>query len=357
MRIEGSSAPTGHCNRIQLACTEFRLQSGSLSKQKNVNGIARVISRRNWCRWIGLWVVSVLGWLSLIPAALAQVTVAVAVDQNQMLIGESVRVAVRITNFSGQSLRLGEGDWLRFLLETPQGHLVPQRGSVPVEGAFLLESSKVATKRVDLAPYFDLGRPSRYRVTASMWIQEWGQEIVSPTVSFEVVRGTTLWEQSYGVPSGAGENQAPEVRRYALQQAMHMKKMTLYARVTDSTGQIVYRVLPLGLLLNFSEPEKQIDQESNLHVLWQTGARTFNYSVLNPNGERIIRQTHEYSDSRPVLRRNREGRIIVGGGIRRPSADDIPPPQVWRPVAEKPMIPVEAPPSAEFDGSSGINGR
>jgi hypothetical protein len=275
-----------------------------------------------------LCVMVLMGCLWPVPGALAQVTVSVSVDQPQVLIGESVRVAVRITNFSGQSLRLGQDDnWLRFFLETPQGHLVPRRGSVPVEGAFLLESSKVATKRVDLAPYFDLGRPGRYRITAAVWIDEWGQEIASQTTSIEVVRGTTLWEQSFGVPVQAGDSHAPEVRRYALQQAMHMKKMTLYARVTDSTGQIVYRVLPLGLLLNFSEPEKQIDRESNLHVLWQTGARSFNYSVLNPVGERIIRQTHEYSDTRPVLRRDREGRIVVGGGIRRPSADDIPRPQ------------------------------
>jgi hypothetical protein len=266
-----------------------------------------------------------LGLLLAAPGAVAHVAVAVVVEQDQVLIGESVRLAVRVTNFSGQTLRLGEDDtWLRFLLETAQGHLVPQRGVVPVEGPFLLESSKVATKRVDVAPYFEMSRPGRYKITVGVWIEEWGQEILSPPATVEVVRGTTVWEQPFGVPVPEGATHPPEMRRYGLQQAMHMKKMTLYARVTDGTGEIVYQVLPLGLLLNFSEPEKQIDRESNLHVLWQVGARAFNYSVLNPQGERIIRQTHEYSDTRPVLSRDREGRIFVRGGARRPSADDIP---------------------------------
>jgi hypothetical protein len=309
----------------------------------------KCFSHLSWLRDVrmpvGVWLVGVMGWLWVVPGALAQVSVSVAVDQDQVLIGESVRVAVRITNFSGQSLRLGEGDdWLRFLLETPQGHLVARRGSVPVDGAFLLESSKMATKRVDLAPYFDLGQPGRYRITAGVWIQEWGQEIVSQAVNIEVVRGTTLWERSFGVPVAAGASHAPEVRRYALQQAMHMKRMTLYSRVTDSTGQIVYRVLPLGLLLNFSEPEKQIDRESNLHVLWQTGARSFNYTVLNPDGERIVRQTHDYSDTRPMLRLDPEGRIVVSGGIRRPAADDIARPQ--RPSSGEDLRPVEPPAAA-----------
>jgi hypothetical protein len=332
----------GHFARIQLAYEKFRLECGALIDRMSMKSICEVIWPRDWGVRAGIGLVCMIGWLGVATEAVGQVTVSVTVDQDQVLIGENVRVAVRITNFSGQSLRLGEGDhWLRFLLETPQGHLVPRRGSVPVDGAFLLDSSKVATKRVDLGPYFDLSKPSRYRITAGVWIEEWGQEIVSQPASVEVVRGTTMWEQLFGVPVMAGSSHPPEARRYALQQAMHMKKMTLYARVTDSTGQIVYRVLPLGLLLSFSDPEKQIDRESNLHVLWQTGARSFNYSVLNPDGERIIRQTHDYSESRPVLRRDREGRIFVGGGIRRLAVDDIPTPQ-WRPIADE-VVPEQTP--------------
>jgi hypothetical protein len=293
--------------------------------------------------------ICLLASLAFAPWTLAQVTVTVVLDQNQVLIGESVRVAVRVTNFSGQSLRLGENDdWLRFSIETPQGHLVARRGTVPVTEPFLLESSKVATKRVDVRPYFDLERPGRYLISAAVWIAEWGAEIPSQPVSVEVVRGTTLWEQRFGVPQQPGQSGAPEVRIYALQQAMHMKRMTLYARVTDAWSDRVHAVLPLGLLLSFSEPEKQIDRESNLHVLWQTGARRFNYSVVNPHGQLVIRQAHEYSDTRPVLRRDPQGRIIVGGGIRTPMPDDIPErPPLFAPTDPAPREPFEPPASLD----------
>lgn len=294
--------------------------------------------------WIGL-----LASFLLAPWALAQVTVTVVLDQNQVLVGESVRLAVRVTNFSGQSLRLGEDDdWLRFSIETPRGHLVARRGTVPVMGPFLLDSSKVATKRVNLQPYFDLERPGRYLISAAVWIAEWGIEIPSSPVTIDVSRGTTLWEQRFGLPPQPGQSGAPEVRIYALQQAMHMKTMTLYARVSDAWGDRVYAVLPLGLLLSFSAPEKQIDRESNLHVLWQTGARRFQYCVVNPHGQLVVRETHEYSDTRPVLRRDPEGRIIVGGGIRRTMPDDIPErPALPEPIPPDLPAPVEFPPSLD----------
>ena len=62
-------------------------------------------------------------------------------------------------------------------------------------------------------------------------------------------------------------------------------------------------------------------------MLYQTGAKTFNYSVVNPNGRLLVRQTYEYTDTRPGLRVDREGRIFIGGGARRVSSDDLPPPE------------------------------
>ena len=102
--------------------------------------------------------------------------------------------------------------------------------------------------------------------------------------------------------------------------------MKLYVRVTDQAGSRVFRMFPIGPLISFSSPEHQIDKSSNLHVLYQTGAKSFNYSVINPDGKWLIRQTYEYTDTRPILRMDGEGRIYVGGGNRRISSDDLPPP-------------------------------
>jgi hypothetical protein len=261
----------------------------------------------------------------LAGSAWAQIKVDLVLDQNQFLPGEAIPVAVRITNFSGLTLRCGQGaDWLRFTVETKDGYLVPQQGEVPVAGEFELETSTVATKRVDVAPAFVLNKPGPYRITASVKPANWDQELVTPTRSFEVFAGTVLWEQAFGVPRPAGDTRPPEVRRYLLQQAIHLKQMKLYVRVTDHRGEKTFAAFPLGPMLSFSQPEKQIDKQSQLHVLYQVGARSFNYSILNPDGKLVVRQTHEYTDTRPVLRADPTGQIGVSGGRRRLSRDDLP---------------------------------
>jgi len=265
---------------------------------------------------------------SLTGSALAQIRVDLVLDQNQFLPGEAIPVAVRITNFSGLTLRLGHSsDWLRFTVETKDGYLVPHDGEVPVAGEFELENSTVATKRVDVAPTFALKKPGPYRISATIKPANWDKELVTPTRSFEIFAGTVLWEQAFGVPPPAGSANPPEVRRYLLQQAIHLKELKLYVRVTDQRGEKTFAAFPLGPMLSFSQPEKQIDKQSQLHVLYQVGARSFNYSVINPDGKLVARQTHEYTDTRPVLRADRAGEIGVSGGLRRLSRDDLPSPE------------------------------
>ena len=264
------------------------------------------------------------GCIAFAPWVSGQVSVDLTLDQDQFLPGESLMVGVRITNFSGQTLRLGkDNDWLHITLEGRDNYVVPTTADLPVQGEFDVESSKIVTRRVDVAPCFSLARPGRYVVSATVKLKDWDKELVSKPKAFDVIAGTTLWEQDVGVSAPAA-GRAPEVRKYALQQAIHLKQMKLYVRVTDQAGSRVFRVFPIGPLISFSSPEHQIDKSSNLHVLYQTGAKSFNYSVINPNGKLLVRQTYEYTDTRPILRMDREGRIYVGGGNRRASSDDLP---------------------------------
>jgi hypothetical protein len=271
--------------------------------------------------------------LALAGPAQAQVTVVVVLGQTQALPGERLPVAVRVTNFSGHSLELGQDDdWLQLSVETAQGLLAGRRGTIPVAGAFRLENAKVATKRLELTPYFDIDHPGRYVLRASVRIPGWDQEVRSPPVSFDIVRGSTVWEQDFGIPAAAGR----DVRRYALIQAHHLKEAKLYVRVTEPATGLIYAIYPLGPVLGFSESEKQIDRASQLHVLAQTGARSFTYSVVDPAGRLVVRQTHEIATTRPTLRMDGEGKITVNGGQRRQAQDDLPA-----------VTPVGAPPPAD----------
>ena len=251
-----------------------------------------------------------------------QVTVELLLEQDHFIRDESLPVKVRISNRSGQTLKLGEDeDWLTFNVESRDGYPVRRFGETPVREPFILESASAATRKVDIMPYFSVSRPGRYVVTATVKIKDWGEHVVSSPRMFDVVTGQKIWEQEFGVPARAG---SPEVRKYTLQQANYIKRRMLYLRLTDDKDTQVFRVVPVGPLVSFSKPEAQLDRDSNLHVLFQTGARAFYYVVISPNGELLTRETHEYTNTRPVLRAADLGRIMVAGGVRRRAIDDFP---------------------------------
>jgi hypothetical protein len=260
--------------------------------------------------------------------ASAQVTVQVTQEQERFLPGEALKVAVRITNLSGQELHLGaEEDWLTFAIESREGVVVPKLAEAPVVGEFVLGSSKVAIKRVDLAPYFSLTQPGNYQIVATVRIRAWNRELTSEPKSFDVIQGVKLWEQEVGVPkTGPATNSEPEMRRYVLQQANYLRgQICLYLRVTDAYGKPI-RVFALGPMVSFGQPEPRVDRLSHLHLLYQNGPFSFNYTVCDLQGEVVTRQTYDYAESRPHLRTDDEGNISVAGGTRRPTTADVPTP-------------------------------
>ncbi len=273
-------------------------------------------------------------WVGVLAASLVsvsgQVSVELKLDQQQFLPGESLPVAVRVRNRSGQTLRLGaEPDWLTFAIHSREGLIVSQTAEVPVVGEFELGSSKVATKRVDLAPYFALLQPGHYEITATVRITNWNRAVPpSPPKGLDIIEGSKIWEQEVGVPKAPGAvNTAPEVRRSILHQANYLKgQLRLYVRVVDAYGKS-FRVVCIGPMLSFSHPEPQVDRFSNLHLIYQNGPHSFSYTVCNLLGEIIARQTYDYINTRPRLRADEDGNIAVFGGARRVTASDIPPPK------------------------------
>jgi hypothetical protein len=268
--------------------------------------------------------------VTVVCSAPAQVKVEVFTDQDQFMPDEVVPVAARVINHSGQTLHLGkDADWLTFDVESREGAPVVKTGDVPVVQEFDLASSKMATKHVELGPYFDLSRPGRYVITASVKIKDWGATVTSEPKIIDVVPGVKLWEQEIGLPP-TSTNQAgePEVRKYALEQTPYTEHMKLYLRVTDPAESRVFKMFALGPMVSFSRPDPELDAGSNLHILYQSGSHSFLYMVVNPQGDVVLRQTFDYDSTRPRLKENHLGTIMVVGGIRRFSDNDVPPSDV-----------------------------
>ena len=281
----------------------------------------------------------------LVPLG-AQVSVEVVLDQEHFLSGEQLIAAVRITNRSGQTLHLGgEEDWLTFALESRDGLGVVAKNSEPsVLSAFTLETTKVATRRVELLPHFDLARAGRYTIVASVRIKDWDQMLTTKPKSFDIINGAKLWSQDFGVPAESTTNRSPEVRKYTLEQANYLRtQLRLYFRLTDAAGERVLKVFSLGPMVSFGTPEQQIDQASNLHVLFQNGARAFSYTVITPDGDIIARETHDYAGTRPRLQLVENGRLTVVGGARRRISDDVPEPTKPEQLKLEQTVPLKNP--------------
>ena len=256
----------------------------------------------------------------------AQVDVEVSFQQEQFLPNESVPITVKITNRSGQPLHLGATDnWLTFSVEgadKSDNYVVLKNSDVPVQGEFDLESSQMAIKHLNLHPYFLLDKPGRYRVTATLRIDQWQASCSSKATPFDVIGGAKIWEQEFGVPGAT--NSQPEIRKYALLQANYFKgQLRLYGQVSPATGPDV-KVLLLGNMVSFSQPVAQVGRLGDLHVLWQSGAQAFNYVVLSPDGIVTQQEIYDNFGSRPRLDVNDSGEIVVVGGVRRPRVGELP---------------------------------
>ena len=104
------------------------------------------------------------------------------------------------------------------------------------------------------------------------------------------------------MPDASAPNQPPHVRKYALVQANYLRdQLRLYVQVVDESDGAILKVHALGPMISFSEPEAQLDQASNLHVLCQTGASAFTYSIVNPNGDITSQEIYDYVTTRPRL--------------------------------------------------------
>lgn len=272
----------------------------------------------------------------------AQVTAELVIPQEHYLAGESIVVGVKITNFSGRTLKLGEDtSWLQFNVSGENNQIVSQIGEPKVKMPFDLGTAHTATRRVDIVPYFNIARPGRYTISALVTVKELGRQISTRPAFIDVLNGHRVWEQEFGyVVNPGSDKETTELRKYMLLQVTQKNLLRLYARITDPTETAIVRTFAIGGAVSFNRPEIQIDPSSRLHVLSQYASRAFNYVVITPDGDLVLRQTYEYENSsKPSLAYLEDGKLTVAGGIRRLTDSDIPP---YSPEPTKPAPPTES---------------
>lgn len=255
-----------------------------------------------------------LNVLALICYLQAQVWVEVSFDKDQYLPFEPVTMEVKITNFSGQTLRMGEDpQWIEILIENKEGSPVREISKLPVVYPFEIPNASRGIRRFNITPYFEIYTPGQYTVRIAIQVRELGYRVEGKSSKFVVIPASPMWEQSFGYIPKDGKGY--EVRRYGLLQVHQGRRTLLYVRVANEDATYVYRIFPIGVFLTFSRPETQLDKDALLHILWQTGGREFSYVVIDPEGNLVKQETYEYFMSRPKLVPTEDGGVRVGGGI------------------------------------------
>jgi hypothetical protein len=96
--------------------------------------------------------------------------------------------------------------------------------------------------------------------------------------------------------------------------------------VSDEADVHIFKVRPIGPMVSFSQPEAQLDRLSRLHVIYQSGASVFTYTVVNPDGDIVRQEIYDYLNTspRPRLRADDDGNISVLGGVRRVKPGELP---------------------------------
>src|SRR5262245_59114401 len=105
----------------------------------------------------------------LASKAHAQVDLDLVMDRNMFLPAEDIEVGVRMANFTGEPLTLGEDpSWIQFSLSELKGRIAGKLADPPESGIFTLEPATRGTLRFNLTPLFAINDPGVYRVLATI---------------------------------------------------------------------------------------------------------------------------------------------------------------------------------------------
>lgn len=249
----------------------------------------------------------------------AQVDVKLEFDQNKFLTGETSEVILRVANFTGSPLRLGERpDWLQFSVENVSGVGVARIADLEETGAFTLKTGARATLRFDLTPLFKIDQVGRYNVSATVYTGSGENHVITAPAEFEIMTGVVLWEREFGVLGGGSER-----RRYAIVQANYLKRARIFAAITNPEASVTYKVIPLGTVVSFNPPSMAMDAQNRLHVLHQYGADDFVHHRIHSDGTLAVRHNYVSRVGRPMLGVDGTGDVAVVRATRSPSTQDI----------------------------------
>jgi hypothetical protein len=244
----------------------------------------------------------------------AQVQVDLKLPRLQFIAYEPVVATLGITNLAGRDIELHDADgetWFGFEITGSQGQSIGPIKPL-MQPPLKIAAGQHVTQKINLTPLFQVQDYGAYHVRAHIYFPDLGKYFYSQAKVFEVTDARAMWQQTVGMPEGAGPGNA---RTYSLMTNRFPDHTSLYVRVANKDTGVVYATYSLGHLILYDEPKVQIDKTNQLHVLHCSAPRTWSYSVIGLNGELVSHSTYMETKSRPRLLQTADGMVAVRGGL------------------------------------------
>ncbi len=244
----------------------------------------------------------------------AQIQMELKFPRLQFIAYEPVIATLAITNLAGRDIELRDTDgqsWFGFEVTGSEGQPIgpTKPDSQP---PLKIEAGQRVTQKINVALLYPVHDYGAYHVRAHIYFPDLGKFFYSQAKVFQVTDARPIWQQSVGLPDGAGPG---SVRTYSLMTNRFPDHTSLYVRVTDKDTGIVYATYSLGRMIIFDDPKVQIDHGNQLHVLHCSGPRVWSYSVIGLNGELVSHSSFSETKSRPRLIHAADGAVTVHGGV------------------------------------------
>ncbi|MGZ5002146.1 MAG: hypothetical protein ACXWBM_03030 [Chthoniobacterales bacterium] len=248
-------------------------------------------------------------------SAFGQIQLDLKFKRVQYVAYEPVIATVEITNRAGRDIELRDEDeqrWFGFEVKAGEDRFLPVTNREP-EPPLKIEAGKTVTRKINLTPQFPVSELGPYHVRANVFFADLHKFFYSQGKVFHVVDARPIWSRTVGVPEGMQD--AGGTRTYSLLSNRFPDHTSLYVRVEDKTSGIVYSTFSLGRAIAFDDPQAELDQLNRLHVLHCAAPRSWSYSQVGPNGELLAHSNFLETKSRPRLRRDPNGAVVVRGGM------------------------------------------
>jgi hypothetical protein len=251
----------------------------------------------------------------LVASAFGQIQVELKLPRLQYIAYEPIVAKLAITNLAGRDvdLRDGEGQtWFGLEITGSEGQPIAPIAVNRSETTVSIPAGKTVTQKINVTPLYAVHEFGTYRVRAHVYFADLSKFYYSQTKVFQVTDARPIWQKTVGLPEGTSG--AGDTRTYSLLSNRFPDHTALYVRVEDKNSGVVYATYSLGRVIAFDEPQAEIDNTNQLHVLHCAAPRSWAYSHVGLNGELLAHSAFMESKTRPRLRHAADGTILVMGG-------------------------------------------